>query len=83
MKTCLIVIDVQESFRHRPFFTERDLPAFSAFAPEHLNPAIDHVLAGYRADVERLGGGIEDVAEQAADLAVEHADQLTVRPAQG
>ena len=28
MKTCLIVIDVQESFRHRPFFTERDLHAY-------------------------------------------------------
>ena len=28
MKTCLIVIDVQESFRHRPFFTEHDLPAY-------------------------------------------------------
>lgn len=28
MKTCLIVIDVQESFRHRPYFTERDLPAY-------------------------------------------------------
>ena len=28
MKTCLIAIDVQESFRHRPFFTERDLPAY-------------------------------------------------------
>ena len=24
MKTCLIVIDVQESFRHRPYFTESD-----------------------------------------------------------
>jgi nicotinamidase-related amidase len=30
MKTCLIVIDVQESFRHRPYFTERDLPAYLA-----------------------------------------------------
>lgn len=30
MKTCLIVIDVQESFRHRPFFTERQLPAYLA-----------------------------------------------------
>lgn len=30
MKTCLIVIDVQESFRHRPFFTERHLPAYLA-----------------------------------------------------
>ncbi len=25
MKTCLIVIDVQESFRHRPYSTERDM----------------------------------------------------------
>lgn len=30
MKTCLIVIDVQESFRHRPFFTETELPAYLA-----------------------------------------------------
>ncbi|MHB1122328.1 MAG: cysteine hydrolase family protein [Ramlibacter sp.] len=28
MKSCLLLIDVQESFRHRPFFTERDLPAY-------------------------------------------------------
>lgn len=28
MKSCLVLIDVQESFRHRPYFTERDLPAF-------------------------------------------------------
>jgi nicotinamidase-related amidase len=30
MKTCLIVIDVQESFRHRPYFSEDDLPAYLA-----------------------------------------------------
>lgn len=30
MKTCLLVIDVQESFRHRPFFSEHDLPAWLA-----------------------------------------------------
>ena len=30
MKTCLIVIDAQESFRHRPYFTERDVPAYLA-----------------------------------------------------
>ncbi len=30
MKTCLIVIDVQESFRQRPYFTERDVPAYLA-----------------------------------------------------
>jgi nicotinamidase-related amidase len=28
MKTCLIVIDVQESFRHRPYFDERDLAPY-------------------------------------------------------
>lgn len=30
MKTCLIVIDAQESFRQRPYFTERDVPAYLA-----------------------------------------------------
>lgn len=30
MNTCLIVIDVQESFRHRPYFSERDMPAYLA-----------------------------------------------------
>ena len=29
-----------------------------------------------RADVERLGGDVEEVREQPADLAIEHADQL-------
>lgn len=29
-KTALIVIDVQESFRHRPFWSESDLPAYLA-----------------------------------------------------
>jgi nicotinamidase-related amidase len=28
MKSCLIVIDAQESFRHCAFFTEQDLPAY-------------------------------------------------------
>lgn len=28
MTTALIVIDAQESFRHRPFFTEREVPAY-------------------------------------------------------
>jgi nicotinamidase-related amidase len=30
MKTCLIVIDAQESFRHRPYFTDHDMPAYLA-----------------------------------------------------
>jgi nicotinamidase-related amidase len=28
MQSCLLLIDVQESFRHRPYFTERDVPAY-------------------------------------------------------
>ncbi len=28
MNTCLIVIDSQESFRQRPYFSERDVPAY-------------------------------------------------------
>src|SRR5690606_19580086 len=28
MRTCLLVIDVQESFRYRPYFSERDVPAY-------------------------------------------------------
>lgn len=30
MKTCLLVIDVQESFRHRPYFSDSGLPAYLA-----------------------------------------------------
>jgi nicotinamidase-related amidase len=36
MKTCLIVIDVQESFRHRPYFSPSDVPDFL----EHQNALI-------------------------------------------
>ncbi|MBC5767416.1 isochorismatase family protein [Ramlibacter albus] len=30
MKSCLILIDAQESFRQRPYFTERDMPGYLA-----------------------------------------------------
>lgn len=30
MKSCLIVIDAQESFRHRPYFSPRDLSAYAS-----------------------------------------------------
>jgi nicotinamidase-related amidase len=30
MKSCLLLIDVQQSFAHRPYFTVRDLPAYLA-----------------------------------------------------
>ena len=37
-----------------PLLAAGELPAFSAIAPEHVNPAIDDVLAGFRAEVDRL-----------------------------
>ena len=30
MKSCLLVIDAQQSFRHRPYFTQSHLPAYLA-----------------------------------------------------
>jgi len=30
MKSCLVLIDIQESFRQRSYFTERDVPAYLA-----------------------------------------------------
>src|SRR5688572_17798239 len=37
-----------------PLLAPGELPAFSAIAPKHVNPAIDEVLAGFRAAVDRL-----------------------------
>ena len=37
-----------------PLLADTELPAFSAIAPEHVNPAIDEVLAAFRAEVDRL-----------------------------
>ena len=37
-----------------PLLAAGELPAFSAITPDHVNPAIDEVLAGFRADVARL-----------------------------
>jgi nicotinamidase-related amidase len=41
MKTCLILIDSQESFRQRPYFTTTDLPAYL----EAQNALIDGCVA--------------------------------------
>ena len=53
-----------------PLLAERELPAFAAFAAHDLNPAIDAVLAGYRAEVERLVAdpGARDFATLMAPL---------------
>ena len=42
MKTCLIVIDVQESFRHRPYSTERDMPAYLAAQNALIEGCVAH-----------------------------------------
>jgi nicotinamidase-related amidase len=41
MKTALIVIDVQESFAHRPYFSKADLPNYLA----HQNALIDGCIS--------------------------------------
>jgi oligopeptidase A len=37
-----------------PLLADSPLPAFSAIRPEHIEPAIDALLADYRAEIERL-----------------------------
>lgn len=41
MKQCLVLIDVQESFRHRPYFTERDMPAYLQAQNALLKACVD------------------------------------------
>ena len=61
MKTCLLVIDVQESFRHRPYFTGHDLPAYLA--------AQNALIAGCQA--RGVPAGVADVPPpKTADVAV-------------
>ena len=43
MKQALIVIDVQESFRHRPFWDETEYPAFL----EQIQGLIDSAAVSY------------------------------------
>ena len=42
MKSCLLLIDILESFRHRPYFTERDLPAYLKAQNELIEGAQRH-----------------------------------------
>jgi oligopeptidase A len=37
-----------------PLLAPGELPAFSVITPDHVNPAIDEVLAGFRKEVDRL-----------------------------
>ena len=44
MKTCLLVIDAQESFRQRPYFTDHDLPAHLAAQNAVIDGCIAHSI---------------------------------------
>jgi oligopeptidase A len=62
-----------------PLLDQGDLPAFSAIRPDHVNPALDQVLADYRAEVERLVAdpGARDFARLMAPL--EHWEERVGR----
>jgi len=48
-----------------PLLETRDLPRFSAIAPAHVEPAVDTILADYRARIDALlaAGGTRDFSE--------------------
>jgi oligopeptidase A len=50
---CMLNLWAMDMTRN-PLLTPTALPAFSAIRPEHVNPAIDRVLAGFREAVDRL-----------------------------
>ena len=74
MNTCLIVIDVQESFRHRPYFTETDLPAYL----DAQNALIDGCVARGVSVVRVLHSDGPERADNPFSLVSGH-----VRPLQG
>ena len=44
MSSCLFVIDAQESFRHRPYFTATDLPAYLAAQNALINDCLRRAI---------------------------------------
>ncbi|MFY3384232.1 cysteine hydrolase family protein [Paracidovorax sp. MALMAid1276] len=74
MKSCLIVIDAQESFRHRPYFTDTDLPAYL----DAQNALIEGCTARGVPVVRVLHSDGPEVADNPFALASGH-----VRPLQG
>ena len=78
MRTALLVIDVQESFRHRPYWHDADLPAFIA----NVQALIDQCTA---ADVpvlqvfhEEPGGATEPFAAASGHVRTMHG--LRIEP---
>jgi oligopeptidase A len=45
-----------------PLLRDAELPAFSAIRPEHVEPAIDTILADYRRAIDTLTAGTDDRA---------------------
>lgn len=74
MKTCLIVIDVQESFRHRPYFTEHDVHAYLA--------AQNALIEGCRAKAVPVVRVFHSDGPEQADNPFSHASGH-VRPLKG
>lgn len=58
MKTSLIVIDAQESFRQRPYFTDADLPAYIAAQNTLIDGCMAQgVLPGRHPDLRHAAAG--------------------------
>ena len=84
MRSALLVIDVQQSFTHRPYFSAADLPAFLAAAheaglvhPNTLWPCESWQAAWIDLDgktVRPIPGREEDYEEEASELASENGD---------
>ncbi|UJB31462.1 isochorismatase family protein [Chromobacterium sp. Beijing] len=66
-KTALLVIDAQESFRHRPYWKEDEIPAFQ--------DKLQQLIAG----AERLGAPVINILHEDGDAAFS-AESGLVRP---
>jgi nicotinamidase-related amidase len=74
MKTCLLVIDVQESFTRRPFFSREELPAYLQAQNRLIAAAQSHDIPIVRVFHHHAGALADNPFAQASGL---------VRPLQG
>jgi len=58
MKQALIVIDVQESFRQRPFWDESEYPAFISQIQPLIDATRQRVSSGIVADADLADAGV-------------------------
>ena len=78
MKSCLIVIDAQESFRQRPYFTATDMPAYLAAQNALIEGCIAQGVPVYEI---RDAGGMTDTFVRDPRLAKALAQVLGDKPA--